>query len=171
MPRGLAVHVVLDNLSAHMGPEVEAWLAQKRQARWHLHFVPTSSSWLNLVERWFADLTERRLRRGVFTSVGALTDALTAWAASWNEDPKPFVWHKAAEEIIEKVQRGRAALHQVKSATASRPKRMASVTLVPSEKPIRRRNVPPAPRGASGLCPSSSVRSCSGPEVGSGQGS
>ena len=116
VPRGLSVHVVLDNLSAHMGPEVESWLAHKKQARWHLHFVPTSSSWLNLVERWFADLTERRLRRGVFTSVGALVEALTAWATSWNEDPEPFVWHKAAEEIIEKVRRGRAALHQVKSA-------------------------------------------------------
>ena len=99
------------------GPEVEAWLGQKRQARWHLHFVPTSSSWLNLVERWSTDLTERRLRRGVFTSVGALVEALSAWAASWDEDPKPFVWHKAAEETIEKVRRGRAALHQVKSAT------------------------------------------------------
>ena len=109
VPRGLSVHVVLDNLSAHMGPEVEAWLAHKRQARWNLHFVPPSSSWLNLVERWFADLTERRLRRGVFTCVGALVEALGAWAASWNENPKPFVWHKAAEEIIEKVRRGRAA--------------------------------------------------------------
>lgn len=62
---------MLDNLSAHIGPEVTEWLAKKRQARWHLHFVPTSSSWLNLVERWFSDLTERRLRRGVFTSVGS----------------------------------------------------------------------------------------------------
>jgi transposase len=117
VPSGLSVHVVLDNLSAHMGPEVTEWLAQKRQSRWHLHFVPTSSSWLNLVERWFADLTERRLRRGIFTSVGALVQALADWAASWNKDPKPFVWHKAAEEIIERVRRGRAALHQVKSAT------------------------------------------------------
>jgi transposase len=117
VPRGLSVHVVLDNLSAHMGPEVENWLSQTRQARWHMHFVPTSSSWLNLVERWFADLTGRRLRRGVFTSVGALVDALNAWATNWNQDPKPFVWHKAAEEIIEKVRRGRAALNQVKSAT------------------------------------------------------
>ena len=116
-PRGLSVHVVLDNLSAHMGPEVESWLAQRKQSRWHLHFVPTSSSWLNLVERWFADLTGRRLRRGVFTSVGALVEALTVWAVTWNENPKPFVWHKPAEEIIEKVRRGRAALNQVKSAT------------------------------------------------------
>ena len=116
-PRGLSVHVVLDNLSAHMGPEVESWLAQRKQSRWHLHFVPTSSSWLNLVGRWFADLTGRRLRRGVFTSVRALVEALTAWAVTWNEDPKPFVWHKPAEEIIEKVRRGRAALNQVKSAT------------------------------------------------------
>ena len=73
VPRRYAVHVVLDNLSAHMGPEVSEWLAEPDQARWHLHFTPTSSSWLNLVERWFALLTDRRLRRGVFGSVGELT--------------------------------------------------------------------------------------------------
>lgn len=117
VPRRLDIHVVLDNLSAHMAPEVTDWLADPKRARWHLHFTPTSSSWLNLVERWFAELTERRLRRGVFTSVADLVDAITSWAAHWNDDPKPFVWHKAADQIIDKVRRGRAALHQIKSAT------------------------------------------------------
>ena len=117
VPRRLDVHVVLDNLSAHMGPEVTEWLADPSRARWHLHFTPTSSSWLNLVERWFAELTERRLRRGVFTSVSDLVDAITTWAQHWNTDPKPFIWHKAADEIITKVRRGRAALTQTKSAT------------------------------------------------------
>lgn len=117
VPRDLEVHVVLDNLSAHMGPEVTRWLDHPRRARWHLHFTPTSSSWLNLVERWFKELTDRRLRRGVFTSVGELIDAIELWAEHWNDDPKPFVWHKTAAEIIEKVRRGRATLTQVKSAT------------------------------------------------------
>ena len=79
------------------------WLADPKRARWHLHFTPTSSSWLNLVERWFGELTERRLRRGVFTSVPHLIEAIELWTEHWNDDPKPFVWHKPAEEIIEKV--------------------------------------------------------------------
>jgi|SRR5579875_784519 len=117
VPRRLDIHVVLDNLSAHQTPEIESWLADPKRKRWHLHFTPTSSSWLNLVERFFAELTNRRLKRGVFTSVPMLVDAIESWIASWNAHPKPFVWHKAADEIIEKVRRGRAALAQVKSAT------------------------------------------------------
>jgi transposase len=117
VPRRLQIHVVLDNLSAHKAPEITTWLAHPRRARWHLHFTPTSSSWLNLVERWFKELSDRRIRRGVFTSVPDLIEAITTWAECWNDDPKPFVWHKTAEEIIEKVRRGRAALHQIKSTT------------------------------------------------------
>jgi transposase len=117
VPRRLEIHVVLDNLSAHMGPEVAEWLAHPRRARWHLHFTPTSSSWLNLVERWFNELTRRRLRRGVFSSVPALIDTITIWADHWNDEPKPFIWHAAAKDIIKKVRRGRAALSEVKSAT------------------------------------------------------
>jgi transposase len=113
----LDVHVILDNLSAHKAPAVSTWLADPRRARWHLHFTPTSSSWLNLVERWFGELTERRLKRGVFTSVPHLIEAIELWTEHWNDDPKPFVWHKPAQEIIAKVKRGRAALHQIKSAT------------------------------------------------------
>jgi transposase len=117
VPPPLEMHVILDNLSAHMGPEVTKWLAHPKRARWHLHFTPTSSSWLNLVERWFNELTERRLRRGAFTSVDALIEAIETWAEHWNDNPRPFVWHKTAEEIIARVRRGRAALTEVKSAT------------------------------------------------------
>jgi transposase len=112
VPRGLDIHVVLDNLSAHKAPEVTAWLAKPRQKRWHLHFTPTSSSWLNLVEQWFRELTERRLKRGSFMSLEHLTTAITIWADAWNSDPKPFVWRAAAEQIIEKVARGRDALNR-----------------------------------------------------------
>jgi transposase len=117
VPRGLAVHVILDNLSAHTAPEITKWLAHKDRRRWHLHFVPTSSSWVNLVERWFKELTDKRLRRGRFTSVAELTDAITTWAEHWNHDPKPFIWKATADEIIAKVQRGRDTLHQIKSTT------------------------------------------------------
>jgi transposase len=117
VPRGLAVHVVLDNLSAHSAPEITRWLAHRDRRRWHLHFTPTSSSWTNLVERWLKELTDRRLRRGRFTSVADLTEAITTWAAHWNADPKPFIWKATAEDIIAKVQRGREALHQIKSTT------------------------------------------------------
>ncbi len=117
VPRHLDVHVVLDNLSAHKAPAVAEWLAHPRRGRWHLHFTPTSSSWLNLVEGWFKHLTERRLRRGTFTSVDALIEAIQVWAEHWNDDPKPFVWRKTAQDIITKVRRGRAALtRQAKSA-------------------------------------------------------
>jgi transposase len=118
VPRELAIHVVLDNLSAHNAPVVREWLEHPKRARWHLHFTPTSSSWLNLVEGWFAQLTNRRLRAGSFDSVSALIDAIDLWASHWNDNPKPFVWHTSANQIIAKVKRGRAALtHQVKSAT------------------------------------------------------
>ncbi|MCC5953679.1 MAG: IS630 family transposase [Acidimicrobiia bacterium] len=117
-PRNLEIHVVLDNLSAHKAPEVREWLAKPRQARWHLHFIPTSSSWLNLVEGWFAQLTNKRLRTGSFNSVAALTDAIGDWVSHWNDDPKPFIWTKTANDIIAKVKRGRVALtRQTKSAT------------------------------------------------------
>jgi transposase len=118
VPNDLDVHVVLDNLSAHKAPPVADWLAHPKRARWHLHFTPTSASWLNLVEGWFAQLTNRRLRHGSFDSVAALTEAIDDWTSHWNEDPRPFVWHTPAKQIITKVRRGRAALtHQIKSAT------------------------------------------------------
>jgi transposase len=118
VPRDLDVHLVLDNLAVHKHPEVKKWLADPKRTRFHVHFTPTSASWLNLVERWFKELTDKRLRRGAFTSVQELIDAIKLWAEHWNDDPKAFIWHKTAEEIIAKVERGRATLtRQLKSAT------------------------------------------------------
>ena len=109
--RHLEIHVVLDNLSAHKAPIVTDWLARPRQARWHLHYTPTSSSWLNLVEGWFRELTQRRLRRGSFSSLNHLIEAITTWAEHWNTDPKPFIWQTPADEILTKIRRGRTALN------------------------------------------------------------
>jgi len=115
--KDLDIHVILDNLQVHKAPEVTTWLAHPRRARWHLHFIPTSSSWLNLVERWFKELTDRRLRRAAFSSVPALIEAIELWAEHWNDNPKPFIWHAEADKIVEKVRRGRATLTRTKSAT------------------------------------------------------
>jgi transposase len=103
VPDGLDVHVVLDNLSAHKTPDVQKWLAHPRRDRWRLHFTPTSSSWLNLVEGWFHVLTERRLRRGTFSSVDDLVEAIEIWAEHYNDNPKPFIWHKTADEILDSL--------------------------------------------------------------------
>src|SRR5512142_2906501 len=89
VPRGLQVHLILDNYATHSHPDVQAWLA--KHPRFHLHFTPTSSSWLNLVERWFRDLTDKRLRRGSFNSVADLIAAIEEYLTVHNEDPKPFV--------------------------------------------------------------------------------
>lgn len=111
VPPELDIHIVIDNYSAHKHEKVAEWLNDARRAdRWHVHFTPTSASWLNLVERWFKELTDKRLRRGSFTSLDELIAAIETWTAHWNNDPKPFVWHKTAQEIITKVRRGRAAL-------------------------------------------------------------
>jgi transposase len=115
--KDLDVHVVLDNLSAHKSEPIMTWLADPKRARWHLHFTPTSSSWLNLVEGWFSQLTSRRLKKGTFSSVDQLKAAIELWVEHWNDDPKPFIWKKPADEIIAKVRRGRAALASVNSAT------------------------------------------------------
>jgi len=117
--RELEIHVVLDNLSAHKAAVVKNWLARPAQKdRWHLHFTPTSSSWLNLIEGWFSILTRKALKNASFTSVPDLEARIEAWTAGWNKDPNPFVWTKSAEAILAKVGRGRAVLnHQTKSAT------------------------------------------------------
>ena len=117
VPRDLDVHVVLDNLSAHKAAPIRTWLEHPKRARWHLHFTPTSSSWLNLVEGWFSILTNRRLKNGTFSSVGQLEEAIGLWAEHWNDNPTPFIWKKPVDEIIAKVKRGRASLTRVKSAT------------------------------------------------------
>jgi transposase len=116
VPRDLDVHLVLDNLAVHKHADVKRWL--DKHTRFQVHFTPTSASWLNLVERWFKELTDKRLRRGVFGSVKDLTDAIELWVKHWNDNPTPFVWHKTAAEIIAKVKRGRAALDHLTKSTA-----------------------------------------------------
>src|SRR5512142_647524 len=113
VPRGLQVHLILDNYATHSHPDVQAWLA--KHPRFHLHFTPTSSSWLNLVERWFRNLTDKRLRRGSFNSVADLIAAIEEYLTIHNEDPKPFVWTATSDSILAKVRRGRVALQKVVS--------------------------------------------------------
>jgi len=108
VPGGLEVHLILDNYATHKHPNVQAWLG--KHPRFHLHFTPTSSSWLNLVERWFRELTDKALRRGVFHSVPDLIASIEAYLEAHNNDPKPFVWTATAEDILTKVARGRVAL-------------------------------------------------------------
>jgi transposase len=101
VPAGLDVHVVLDNSSTHKTPSIQRWLV--RHPRFTLHFTPTYSSWLNLVERWFAELTTKWLTRGTHRSVRDLTAAIRTWITNWNDDPKPFVWHKTTDEILDSL--------------------------------------------------------------------
>ncbi len=103
VPAQLDVHLVLDNSSTHKTPAIQRWLAA--HPRFVLHFTPTSSSWLNLVERWFAELTSKLLRRGTHRSVRQLNADIRAWIETWNQDPKPFVWTKTADEILESIAR------------------------------------------------------------------
>jgi transposase len=107
-PRRLALHLVVDNSSTHSTPEVNDWLAG--HPRFHLHFTPTSSSWLNLVERWFAELTRRRIKRGTFNSVGELVRAIEEHIRLNNAHPKPFEWHACADLILGKVARCKEVL-------------------------------------------------------------
>lgn len=104
------IHLIVDNYGTHSHPNVKEWLAKHR--RFHLHFVPTSSSWLNMVERWFRDLTTKRLRRGSFASVGELISAIDEYIANHNEDPKPLVWTKTADEILAKAVRKDRAINE-----------------------------------------------------------
>jgi len=108
-PADIDLHLVVDNYATHKHPKVKTWL--KRHKRFHVHFIPTSSSWLNIIERFFRDLDEKRVRRGVFRSVPELIDAVMSYIDQHNSDPKPFVWRKTAEEIIDKVGRARLALN------------------------------------------------------------
>ena len=101
IPAGLDVHLVLDNYATHKTPAIKTWLLA--HPRFHLHFTPTGSSWLNLVERWFAELTNKQIRRGVHKTVQALEKDIRAWIAAWNTDPKPYVWTKTADEILERL--------------------------------------------------------------------
>src|SRR6266511_1547177 len=103
VPRELDVHLILDNYGTHKTPAIHRWLL--RHPRYHLHFTPKSASWINLVERWFAALTQKQLRRGTHRSVSALEQAIKDYLAIYNENPKPFVWTKTADDILERVAR------------------------------------------------------------------
>jgi len=111
VPAGLQVHLICDNYATHKHPAVRAWLA--KHPRFHMHFTPTSSSWLNLVERRFRELTDKALRRGVFHSVPDLIAKIEEYLAAHNDNPKPFVWTATADDILAKVARGRVALQAV----------------------------------------------------------
>ncbi len=99
VPDDLDVHVIVDNSSTHKTPAIQRWLV--RHPRFALHFTPTYSSWLNLVERWFAELTNKWLRRGTHRSTKELEASIRAWTDTWNQDPRPFVWHKTADDILD----------------------------------------------------------------------
>jgi len=103
VPKHLDVHLVLDNSSTHKTPVIKRWLAA--HPRFVLHFTPTSSSWLNLVERWFAELTTKLLRRGAHRSVRQLNADIRAWIETWNDEPRPFVWTKTADQILDSIAR------------------------------------------------------------------
>lgn len=109
VPKSLELHIIADNYATHKHPQVKAWLA--KHPRVHLHFTPTSSSWLNLIERWFAELTREAIRPGVFRSVDELIAVIEDYVAACNADPKPLTWTKSAADILQKVARARAALN------------------------------------------------------------
>lgn len=121
-PAGVRLHMVLDNYGTHKHPKVQDWL--QRHPRFIPHFVPTSSSWLNLVERWFGELTGKRIRRGVFVSVDVLISAIEEFLAAWNANPKPFVWTATVESIIEKLARCKQTLERIQpGCTAPRTRK------------------------------------------------
>jgi transposase len=118
-PGNIALHLIIDNYCTHRHPRVQRWLA--RHPRFVLHFIPTSSSWLNLIERWFAELTQKAIRRGSFHSVQDLQQAIDAFLATWNANPKPFVWTASVDRILAKIARCRQRLERVKPG-CTRPK-------------------------------------------------
>ena len=107
-PKDKQVHLIVDNYATHKHPLVTRWL--QRRPRFHVHFTPTSCSWLNMVERFFRDLTEKQLRRGVFRNVEELLESIGEYIDNHNRQPKPFIWTAKASDILEKVKRARAAL-------------------------------------------------------------
>ena len=116
-PGKVALHLIVDNYGTHKHANVRAWL--KRHPRFVLHFVPTSSSWLNLVERWFGVLDDKAMRRGVFRSVADLKVAIDEFLTAWNKNPKPFVWTATVESITEKLSRCRRTLEQIQPGCTS----------------------------------------------------
>jgi len=116
-PGKVPLHLIMDNYGTHKHENVRAWL--KRHPRFVLHFVPTSSSWLNLVERWFGALEEKAIRRGVFRGVEDLKACIEAYLTAWNKDPKPFVWTATVESIVEKLSRCRRTLEKIQPGCTS----------------------------------------------------
>lgn len=114
VPAGKEVHLICDNYATHKHEKVKAWL--KRHPRFHVHFTPTSASWLNMVERFFRDLTVNSLRRGIFKTVDEVIQAIQTHIDLHNDDPKPFIWTAKAADILEKVKRGRRVLDNIQSA-------------------------------------------------------
>jgi len=112
-PADLDLHIIVDNYATHKHPKVKAWLG--RHPRFHVHFTPTSCSWLNLVERWFREITHRRIRRGSFRNVAELVKAIMEYLAAHNSNPESFTWTAKAEDILEKVRRARAVLDKISS--------------------------------------------------------
>jgi transposase len=110
-PAGLDLHLVVDNYGTHKHPRVKSWL--RRHPRFHLHFIPTSSSWLNLVERWFREITDKRIRRGIFRSVPELIAAITEYLDNHNQNPKVFVWSAPVERILAKIAKCKEALESL----------------------------------------------------------
>ena len=117
VPPDLEIHIVMDNYSTHKTKTIRDWFV--RSPRWHVHFTPTSASWLNQVERFFADLTEKQIRRGVHRSTAELKQAITEYIDTVNEDPKPFRWHKTADEILASIKRFCLRTLETAAATAS----------------------------------------------------
>jgi len=113
-PANRQLHLIVDNYSTHKHPKVQRWL--KRHPRFHMHFIPTSSSWLNMVERWFREITDKRIRRGTFHNVRQLIAAIDAYIAEHNENPRSFTWTAKAEDILAKVRRARKVLDKTASA-------------------------------------------------------
>lgn len=113
VPKDREIHLICDNYATHKHEKVKSWF--KRNPRFHCHFTPTSASWLNMVERFFRDLSEQRLRRGVFQSVGDLEQAVTDYIAHHNQAPKPFIWTAKANDILAKVKRARRKLDKLQS--------------------------------------------------------
>src|SRR6266568_2130673 len=120
-PEKLKLHLVLDNYGTHKHPKVRTWL--ESHPRFALHFIPTSSSWLNQVERWFGELTQKAVRRGTFISVTELQEAIEQFLQAWNEAPRPFVWTATVEKIMAKVERARQRLEGIKPGWSKRKKR------------------------------------------------
>jgi transposase len=110
-PKRKQLHLIIDNYSPHKHPKVQAWL--KRHKRFHIHFTPTSASWLNMVERFFRDLTQKQIRRGCFANVPELIETIERYVAQHNTNPKPFVWTAKASDILEKVKRARSTFHKL----------------------------------------------------------